>query len=132
MQPAVALGLWRSNFGAVKLEADNSRGGLQAGAVHGVWQYDRQGREVIGYFSGTLRGNVLSFRWQEPETPPLLGDGFLVFDPTGRQFSGRWQSDSRDRVGVWNGWRPPVQPTASPLPPGQTPAEEQQLLNDLE
>lgn len=124
MDPAVALGLWRSNFGAVKLEPDNSRGGLQSGALHGVWQYDRQGQEVIGYFAGSLRGNVLSFRWQEPETPPLVGDGFIVFDQTGRQFSGRWRSDGRDRVGVWNGWRPPLQtsapaqvPPAQPLPP---------------
>ena len=50
MDPARALGLWRSTFGAVKLEADNSHGGLQAGAVQGVWMYQRQGQDVIGYF----------------------------------------------------------------------------------
>src|SRR5690242_15749492 len=59
MDAARALGLWRSTFGAVKIDADNSKGGIQAGAVHGVWQYTRQGQEVIGYFFGTLRGNVL-------------------------------------------------------------------------
>ena len=32
MEPARALGLWRSTFGAVKIEADNSKGGLQTGA----------------------------------------------------------------------------------------------------
>ncbi|MDX2093541.1 MAG: hypothetical protein SFX73_37195 [Kofleriaceae bacterium] len=105
MEPTAALGLWRSTFGAVKIEADNSKGGLQTGAVQGVWVYQRQGQEVIGYFAGSLRGNVLDFRWQEPNNPPLTGAGFLVFDPQGRQYSGRWWSDRRDRVGDWNGWR---------------------------
>ena len=118
MDPSAALGLWRSNFGAVKVEADNSRGGLHAGAVHGVWQYDRQGQDVVGYFFGSLRGNVLSFRWQEPANPPLLGEGFVVFDQAGRQFSGRWWSDSKDRVGVWNGGRVPT-PASPPKPPAR-------------
>jgi hypothetical protein len=105
MEPARALGLWRSTFGAVKIEADSSRGGIQAGALQGIWVYQRQGQEVVGYFSGQLRGNVLQFRWQEPNNPPLTGDGYLVFDQQGRQYSGRWWSDKRDRVGDWNGWR---------------------------
>jgi len=105
MEASRALGLWRSTFGAVKIEADESRGGLQTGNVQGVWVYQRQGQEVVGYFAGNLRGNVLQFRWQEPNTPPLTGEGYLVFDPTGRQYSGRWWSDHRDRVGDWNGWR---------------------------
>jgi hypothetical protein len=106
MEPGLALGLWRSTFGAVKIEADDSRGGLQTGNVQGVWVYQRQGQEVVGYFSGNLRGNVMQFRWQEPSTPaPLTGEGYIVFDPTGRQYSGRWWSDRRDRVGDWNGWR---------------------------
>jgi hypothetical protein len=106
MDGARALGLWQSTFGAVKLEADSSQGGLGAGNVHGVWVYDRQGQEVVGYFSGNLRGNVLQFHWQEPNNPPLTGEGFLVFDVQGRQYSGRWWSDKRDRVGDWRGWRP--------------------------
>ncbi|NVB84692.1 MAG: hypothetical protein HOV81_40345 [Kofleriaceae bacterium] len=105
MDAARALGLWRSTFGAVKIEADNSHGGIQAGAVQGIWMYQRQGQEVIGYFSGNLRGNVLQFRWNEPNNPPLTGEGYLVFDQQGRQYSGRWWSDKRDRVGDWNGWR---------------------------
>ena len=100
-----ALGLWRSTFGAVKIDADGSHGGIQAGAVHGVWEYSRQGQDVIGYFYGTLQGNVLRFKWQEPASPPLTGEGFLVFEQTGRQYSGRWWSDHHDRVGDWNGWR---------------------------
>jgi hypothetical protein len=116
MDPSRALGLWRSTFGAVKIEADNSRGGIAAGAVQGIWVYQRRGQEVIGYFSGSLRGNVLDFRWQEPgsaDAPPLVGTGYLVFEQTGRQYSGRWWSDKRDRVGDWNGWR---QANAQPQP----------------
>lgn len=105
MEVARALGLWRSTFGAVKIEGDERKGGLQAGAVQGVWIYQRQGQEVIGYFAGQLRGNVLQFRWQEPNNPPLTGEGYLVFDVQGRQYNGRWWSDRRDRVGDWNGWR---------------------------
>lgn len=105
MEAARALGLWRSTFGAVKIEADNSKGGIAAGAIQGVWVYQRRGQEVIGYFAGTLRGNVLDFRWQEPNDPPLTGAGYLVFEQSGRQYSGRWWSDKRDRVGDWNGWR---------------------------
>src|SRR5580704_14483882 len=45
-----ALGLWRSTFGAVKIDADNAHGGIGTGAVHGVWEYSRQGTDVIGYF----------------------------------------------------------------------------------
>jgi hypothetical protein len=100
-----ALGLWRSTFGAVKIDADGAHGGIGAGAVHGVWEYSRQGQDVIGYFYGTLQGNVLRFKWQEPANPPLTGEGFLVFEQTGRQYSGRWWSDRKDRVGDWNGWR---------------------------
>ncbi|HEX7839104.1 MAG TPA: hypothetical protein VF469_16620 [Kofleriaceae bacterium] len=105
MEAVRALGLWRSTFGAVKIEPDNSKGGLDAGSLQGVWVYQRQGQEVIGYFAGSLRGNVLQFHWQEPNEPPLTGEGFLVFDVQGRQYSGRWWSDKRDRVGEWNGWR---------------------------
>lgn len=119
MEAARALGVWRSNFGAVKIEADNSRGGIGAGAVQGVWVYQRRGQEVIGYFNGTLRGNVLDFRWQEPggpDAPPLVGAGYLVFEQSGRQYSGRWWSDKRDRVGDWNGWRQAS--AAQPQPTG--------------
>jgi hypothetical protein len=105
MEPNLALGLWRSTFGAVKIEADSSHGGLSAGGVQGIWVYQRQGQEVVGYFAGNLRGNVLQFRWQEPNDPPLTGEGYLVFDVLGRQYAGRWWSDKRDRVGDWNGWR---------------------------
>lgn len=105
MDASRALGLWSSNFGAVKIEPDQSRGGLPAGNLQGIWVYQRQGQEVVGYFSGNLRGNVLQFRWQEPANPPLTGEGFVVFETEGRQFGGRWWSDRRDRVGDWNGWR---------------------------
>jgi hypothetical protein len=131
MEASRALGLWRSTFGAVKIEVDASRGGLESGNLQGIWVYQRQGQEVVGYFAGSLRGNVLSFRWQEPNDPPLTGEGYLVFDPQGRQYSGRWWSDKRDRVGDWNGWRQASRPgmpryvdTASPYG-GQGYGEEQ-------
>jgi hypothetical protein len=119
MEPQRALGLWRSTFGAVKIESDDRNGGLQAGNVQGAWMYQRQGQDVVGVFWGNLRGNVLQFHWQEPNNPPLTGEGFLVFDPTGRQYSGRWWSDVRDRVGEWNGWRQDGQGGQGPQVGGQ-------------
>jgi len=116
MEPNLALGLWRSTFGAVKIEADNSHGGLTAGSLQGIWMYQRQGQEIIGYFAGNLRGNVLSFGWQEPNNPPLTGEGYLVFDVQGRQYAGRWWSDKRDRVGDWNGWRQATAPRRAQQP----------------
>ena len=104
MDPALALGLWKSSFGAVKIENDGQGG---ANAVHGVWVYDRGGQEIIGYFGGALRGNVLELTWQEPgqDGQPLEGAGYLVFDPYGKRFSGRWWTTARDRMGDWTGWR---------------------------
>ena len=114
MDASRALGLWRSTFGAVKIEPDSSHGGLPSGSVQGVWVYQREGAEVVGYFAGNLKGNVLQFHWQEPSTPPLTGQGYLVFDVQGRQYSGRWWSDRRDRVGDWSGWRQPAQASGDP------------------
>lgn len=104
MDPSLALGLWKSSFGAVKLEQDARAG---EGYVHGVWVYDRAGQEVVGYFGGALRGNVLEFAWQEPGDggAPLAGNGYLVFDPYGQRFNGRWWTTARDRMGEWTGWR---------------------------
>ena len=103
MAQSAALGLWKSSFGAVKVEADPSR----PGNVRGVWLYDRNGQEVIGYFAGGLSGNTLSFSWEEPTTsgPPLQGGGYLVFDPRGKTFQGKWWTTNRDRGGDWSGWR---------------------------
>ena len=114
MDASAALGLWRSSFGAVKIETDTSRGPGD-NAVMGVWVYDRSGQEVVGYFAGILDGNVLQFTWQEPAEPaPLQGAGFLVFSPDGSRYSGRWWSDARDRNGVWTGWRPEIVPPQAP------------------
>lgn len=128
MQPQAALGLWMSSFGAVKISEDLSRGAVGSGNLHGAWTYQdqRSGREVVGYFSGTLRGNVLELRWQEPALPaPLVGSGYLVFDPMGARFSGRWRTDTGDRGGEWSGWRdtgvqgraPQPQPQPQPYSP---------------
>jgi hypothetical protein len=127
MEAGRALGLWRSTFGAVKIEADNRNGGLQMGALQGVWVYNRQGQEVIGYFAGNLRGNVLQFRWNEPGAngaPPLNGEGWLQFDPGGRQYTGRWWTERRDRVGDWNGWRQGDETTPEPGTPQPGPMDQ--------
>jgi hypothetical protein len=118
MDPSAALGLWKSSFGAVKLEQD----GATPERVHGVWAYDRNGEEIIGYFTGGLRGNVLEFRWQEPG---LAGAGYLVFDTAGQQFTGRWWTQNRDRTGEWTGWRHESATAAPPdeLDPYEPPPE---------
>ena len=107
MDSAMALGLWKSSFGPVKMELEGDR-------LQGVWVYDREGREVIGYFEGELVGNVFQFKWHEPaDGTPLKGTGYLEFDVDGRAFAGKWKSNSGDRSGAWNGWR-----TADTLPKG--------------
>ncbi len=104
IDPSLLVGVWKSNFGPVKITPDPSGA---TGRLTGVWVYEREGAEVIGYFEGALRGNVLSFKWQEPAAgQPLLGGGYLQFDPEGKTYTGRWWTDNRDRSGDWNGWRP--------------------------
>src|SRR6185503_9628210 len=63
MEAGASLGLWKTNFGPVKIEKDPDSGESN---LRGVWVYDRSGEEVVGYFSGPLDGNVLQFRWVEP------------------------------------------------------------------
>jgi hypothetical protein len=126
MDPSRAIGLWKSTFGAVKIEADAQNGGMQTGNVQGAWVYDRRGEQVVGVFYGSLRGNVLQFHWQEPGNPPLVGEGFLVFDPSGRQYSGRWWSESHDRTGDWNGWRQGMEPNQQQQQPQWQGQQQQQ------
>lgn len=128
MQPNAALGLWMSSFGAVKIGEDLSRGAAGSGNLHGAWTYQdqRSGREIVGYFSGTLRGNVLELRWQEPALPaPLVGSAYLVFDPMGSRFSGRWRTDTGDRGGEWSGWRDTGAQPSTPQPASPYPAQPQ-------
>src|SRR5215510_610322 len=118
-----ALGLWKSSFGAVKIEEDLKTGQPGGGTLHGVWMYTRNGQDVIGYFAGQLKGNVLNFTWQEPSAAaPLAGEGYLVFDQAGQRFAGRWWTSSKDRVGEWSGWRQGMErPQARPNPYATTP-----------
>lgn len=113
MDPRASHGLWKTTFGAVKIEDEGG------GRVHGVWVYDRSGQQVVGYFAGALDGNVLRLSWREPGQPTvgepqLGGEGWLVFDPAGARFSGRWWTSNRDRQGEWTGWR--GVPAAPPPP----------------
>ena len=112
LPPGAASGLWKTTFGAVKVEDDGP------GRVHGVWMYQRDGKDVVGYFGGALDGNVLRLTWREPaQAQPgeaqLVGEGWLVFDAGGARFSGRWWTSNRDRQGDWTGWRAPAAPTAA-------------------
>ena len=140
MAVEAALGLWNSTFGAVKIElADDavstpgvapSNGSNQR--LQGVWVYQRDGVEVIGYFSGPIAGNVLRFAWNEPgRNGPLTGSGYVQFGPQGQSFTGVWQTDDSTRRGTWSGWRttseqpssdagrPPPPTTPPPVSPGQ-------------
>ena len=103
MDVRAATGVWKSNFGPVKIQEDDKT----PGHLMGVWVYDnKEGQEVIGFFSGPVDGNVLNFNWQEPSSPqPLRGSGYLQFSPDGRTYSGRWWTVDRSRQGQWNGWR---------------------------
>jgi hypothetical protein len=122
MEPTRALGLWKSSFGAVKIEDDLSKGAAGSGYVHGIWVYQRGGQDVVGYFGGSLSGNVLQFAWQEPSAgAPLVGEGYLVFDPSGQRFNGRWWTTSRDRTGEWSGWRQEAGPAPAPNGGGYDP-----------
>lgn len=110
MDPRAPLGLWNTNFGAVKIEPDG-------GGLHGAWSYDRDGQQVVGYFGGALEGNLLRLAWREPaqpmpDVPQLAGEGWVAFDPSGTSFAGKWWSDDGQRKGDWTGTR-----AAQPLPP---------------
>ncbi len=122
IDPSLLVGVWKSNFGPVKIAPDPTGA---TGKLAGVWVYDRDGAEVIGYFEGALRGNVLSFKWQEPAAgQPLLGGGYLQFDTEGKTYTGRWWTDNRDRSGEWNGWRPQNEeatPETAPVETAPTP-----------
>ncbi len=112
MDVTQALGLWHSSFGAVKIDMDAGQGGAE---LMGIWLYDRAGQEVVGFFAGPLKGNVLEFSWHEPAQPSaLMGGGYLIFEPDGQRFQGQWWTSDRSRSGDWNGWR---QSPAPPPPP---------------
>jgi hypothetical protein len=116
LAPGGPTGLWKTTFGAVKIEDDG------AGGVHGAWVYQRDGKDVVGYFGGRLDGNVLRLTWREPAQPQpgeaqLAGEGWLVFEATADRFSGRWWTTSRDRQGDWTGTRS-VPTTPPPVAPG--------------
>jgi hypothetical protein len=118
MAPDAAIGLWRSNFGPVKIERDPRGAGAED--VQGVWSYLRGEQTVTGVFWGHLRGNVLDFHWQEPGTSgDLAGDGQIQFAADGSRFDGQWWTTARDRSGGFNATR--FQPAAAPPPPAPPP-----------
>ena len=124
MAPASALGLWRSDFGPVKIEMDSSG---PSGRLMGIWLYERNGQEVIGFFAGNLRGNVLDITWHDPAEPQdLTGSGYVTFEPSGTTFSGKLWTQDGTRTYDWNGWRvqsPPNYGAQIPAPSSQTPPD---------
>ncbi len=119
MEPGNALGLWRSDFGPVKIELDSASPG---GGLMGIWLYERNGQEVIGFFAGNLRGNVLDFTWHDPaESQALTGAGYVVFDPRGMSFTGKLWTDDGTRTYDWNARRVQgANPTPTPGYGGET------------
>jgi hypothetical protein len=105
MAPQAALGPWESSFGRVDIEADEARGGLEAGAVRGSWTYwnPKVLREVRGHFHGELRGTLLRLWFREEQA---TGFGFVEVSPGGESFEGRWWNRERTQTGIWRGWRP--------------------------
>lgn len=124
MNLSLTLGFWQTNFGPVKIERDTKGSG---DAVHGIWLYDRDGQEIIGYFSGVPNGNILQFHWREPSPvgENLEGEGFLAWSADGLRFDGYWWTKNRDRGGEWNGWR--LAPEDSDVGP-ETPAVPESSL----
>jgi len=117
MAPDAALGLWKSNFGPVKIARDPR--GSSPEEIHGVWSYLRGEQPINGLFWGRLRGNVLDFRWDEPGVNgPLQGEGYIQFSPDGSRFDGQWWTGSRDRSGAFTAERAgAAAPAAPPAPP---------------
>jgi hypothetical protein len=104
MDPQAAVGLWRSNFGPVKIEFDTAGGARED--VQGAWSYMRGDQTVTGVFWGRLRGNVLDFKWNEPGVNgPLEGEGYIQFTPDGLRFDGQWWTLDQSRKGGFNATR---------------------------
>ncbi|HVV88818.1 MAG TPA: hypothetical protein VHE35_37500 [Kofleriaceae bacterium] len=120
MDPRAPLGLWNTNFGAVKIEPNGT-------GLHGAWSYDRDNQQVVGYFAGALDGNLLRLTWREPAqatpgVPQLSGEGWIAFDPQGSSFAGKWWSTDGQRKGDWTGTRvvQPIPDAASPSSPSSS------------
>jgi hypothetical protein len=133
MDATMALGLWSSSFGPVKIEADETG---PSGAVIGVWTYDKDGQPVTGYFQGSLDGNLLRYTWHEPAQPyDLKGEGYLSFTPDGSHFEGRWWTTLQDRTGDWTADRSaksPAPPSTAPSPDGPTDDRQPRPQGDAE
>jgi hypothetical protein len=101
MEPATALGTWRSSWGELVLEQ------RPQGTIAGRWSYTRAGQQHTGALEGRLDGNVLRFAWSSSTpTTALGGEGWIVFDPREPRFRGEW-------------WTPPFKRT-TPAGDGRT------------
>lgn len=119
--PAQLVGPWNTDFGPVTFEQDPQA----PGGMRGQWQYARpDGATMTGYFAGTLMGNVLGLRWNEPGVggqPGLEGSASLTFGANLTSFTGTWQTTSGDRKGQWNGTRNGAPPAPIAYPQSSQP-----------
>jgi hypothetical protein len=81
-------GIWQSTFGPLRLIQDGDRV---------VGSYEGLGYSTI---EGTLDGNRLTFRYQEPQ---VGGDGWFDLAPNGESFHGEWRPDGGVQWGAWDG-----------------------------
>lgn len=97
-------GVWDSNFGQVKFQRTE-----KPGFYRGVWMFEREGEQVIGYFEGELTGKQFWFRWHQPgeDGQDRVGSGRIFFNEVGNRFDGTWATEDGGQNGNWNGSRVP-------------------------
>jgi hypothetical protein len=93
--PPGFAGLWRTQFGRVRLVQDGKN-------ISGC--YDYTGGATI---AGTLEGNKLTFAYKEPQAE---GEGWFELAADGKSFKGKWKPKSASRWQTWDGSRIDPQP----------------------
>lgn len=93
--PPGFAGLWRTQFGRVRLVQDGKK-------INGC--YDYTGGATI---SGTVEGKKLTFTYKEPETE---GEGWFELAADGKSFTGKWRPKGASKWQTWNGSRVDPQP----------------------
>lgn len=88
--PPGFAGLWRSQFGRLRLVQDGKN-------VNGC--YDYTGGATI---AGTLEGKKLTFKYTEPQAE---GEGWFEIAADGKSFTGQWRPKGASRWQPWNGTR---------------------------
>lgn len=79
-------GSWNSNWGRIELSQEGKN-------VFGRYEGFRNGS-----ITGTIEGNVLSYRWTQNENEQH-GKGWMVISDAGDELDGRWGYDDDDHSG---------------------------------